>query len=253
MDRAASLTTHTPEPHNDNDMSKPETLASSIESDPNVLEIPRKEDSLTDFCSKLVAIADMVTEGHSVAVVTGYAAATNQEQRAVQAAVSQMPPREAAAWASFQQGSLILPDMNWKANIDSTPLSPKPLKLARRRAEALNRLYKTDQAQPGHSVWFTQHYPEHYSEYLYLVKAMARIIGAERNLIGGGVWTATQLADVQSINKILAVTADIVNGHASKRQLAIIAPAQGVLVARRANLRNLLTGGKRKRGTSPIL
>jgi hypothetical protein len=52
------------------------------------------------------------------------------------------------------------------------------LKTARRRAEALNRLYGTDQARPSHSVWFVKNH----IEYLPLVKAMARVIGMERQM-----------------------------------------------------------------------
>lgn len=66
--------------------------------------------------------------------------------------------------------SLFQIHMDWKINIDPSPLSPKRLQTARRRAEALNRRYKTDEALPSHSVWFTKHYPV----YLPLVKAMTR-------------------------------------------------------------------------------
>lgn len=83
------------------------------------------------------------------------------------------------------------------------------------RAEALNRLYKTDEALPFHPVWFTKHH----LVCLPLAKAMARVIGAERDLIGGGVWTSTQLADLQSINNILTITAQIVKGGKSKIHL----------------------------------
>jgi hypothetical protein len=39
---------------------------------------------------------------------------------------------------------------------------------------------------------------------------MARVIGEERNLVGGcGGWSATQLADLQSINRILPISGQI--------------------------------------------
>lgn len=222
-----------------------EMMAIPKKSGTAVLAIPQKEDTLIILHSKLTAIVEAVVAGQSVAVATGYAAATSQERHAVQRAISQMHPIEADAWAWFETGSYALPDMDWKTDIDTTPLSPKPLKTAHRRAEALKRLYKTDQAQPPHSVWFTKHH----SPYLPVVKAMARVIGAERDLIGGGVWTATQLADLQSINNILSVTALIVKGAKHKPQLPAIARAQAVLVSYRDNLRNLIVGRKRKRST----
>ncbi len=116
--------------------------------------------------------------------------------------------------------------MNWTTNIGPTPLSPTPLKTAHRRAEALNRLYKTDQAQSHHSMWFMKHRLVHLS----LVNVMARVIGAKRDLVEGDVLTATQLADLQSINKILSVTAEIVKGHESEPLLPTVNRAQAVVL-----------------------
>ena len=209
-----------------------------------ILAIPRSEDTLMILCSKLTAIAEVVSAGQSVAIATAYAAAASQEWRAVQKAINEMRPPERRLWDLFETSSIALPDMDWKIDIDPTPLSPRPLRTARRRAEALNRLYKTNEALPPHSVWFTKHH----SIYLPLVKAMARVIGAERDLVGGGVWTATQLADLQSINEILSVTAQLVKGGKSKDQLRAISNAQAVLVSRRDSLRNLIISRKRKRG-----
>lgn len=222
-----------------------EMMAIIKESGTAVLAIPPKEDTLIILCSKLTAIMEAVVAGQSVAVATAYAAATSPDRHALRRAISQMPPFEAKVWTWFATGSCALPDMEWKTSIDTTPRSPRPLMTAQRRAEALNRLYKTDQAHPPHWVWFTKHH----SVYLPLVKAMARVIGAERDLIGGGVWTATQLADLQSINNILSVTAQIVKGNKHKPQLRAITRAQAVLVSYRDNLRNLVVGRKRKRST----
>lgn len=66
-------------------------------------------------------------------------------------------------------------------NIEPSLTSSNPLKVATRRAEALNCLYGTDKAQPDHSVLFTKYELPR----LPLVKAMARSIGAERYLVGG--------------------------------------------------------------------
>ena len=214
-----------------------------MKSDTAVLEIPQHQDTLKILSSKLATIAGVITAGRSVAVATGYSAAAHQEQRAVEKAVGEMGPYEHEAWTMYQSGSCSLPHIDWKSNVDSTPLSTKPLKIARRRAEALNRLYKTDQAQPGHSVWFTKHH----LVFLPLVKAMARVIGAERDLVGGGTWTATQLADLQSINKILSVTGQAVSSRTSEPLPSSISLAQAVLASRRDTLRNLILGRKRKR------
>ena len=70
------------------------TIALSVKSDTVILAIPQNQDTLKTLCSKLTAIADVVTARQSVAVATGYSAAANQEQRAVQKAITQMSPSE---------------------------------------------------------------------------------------------------------------------------------------------------------------
>ena len=222
----------------------PVMRAAPMKSDAVILEIPRNQDTLIILYSKLTVIADVITAGKSIAVATGFSAAANQDHCAVEKALRQMGPWEHEMWTWFQTGSCTLPVMDWKSNIDLNPLSLKPLKIARRRAEALNRLYKTDQAQPCHSVWFTKNHLSH----LPLVKAMARVIGSERELIGGGILTAIQLADLQSINKILSVAGQVVNRSASEPILPSINRAQRILASQRDTLRNLIPGRKRKRG-----
>ena len=79
-----------------------------------------------------------------------------------------------------------------------------------------------------------------------LVKAMARVIGAKRKLIGAGILTVTQLAGLQSINKILSVAGQIVSFCVSEPLLLGISCAQRVLASQRDILRNLIPGRKRK-------
>lgn len=179
-----------------------ETVTSPWKTNLETLRVPLREDTLTALGAKLLSIADAIIAGQSLAVATGYSLAPSQEQCAVEKATSKMDRLEKYAWKLIELDSYTLPDIELATIVASSPLSPKLLRIARRRAEALNRLYKTDQAQSHHSAWFS----EHHLGYLPSVKAMARVIGAERDLVGGGSWTATQLADLQSLNKILVVT-----------------------------------------------
>ena len=103
-------------------------------------------------------------------------------------------------WDAYSAGTCMpLPPINWAKDTESPPTSAKPLKAARRRAEALNRLYNSKEARPEHVVWFAKHQ----LVWLPLVKAMARVIGAERD-IGGG-----HLADLQTVNIILGVVGEV--------------------------------------------
>ena len=79
---------------------------------------------------------------------------------------------------------------------------------------------------------------------------MAQVIVAERNFIGGTVWTAAQLAELETINKLLYVTGQIVSGCASNLLLPLITCAQRALVSHRDTLINLIIGRKQKRGIS---
>ena len=158
------------------------------------LQIPQANDCSAEVTRKLTALADTVRKGQSIAAVTCYAASMTQP---INTAVAEMTPQEHEAWILYTTGKYSLPKVDWNSNCDEAPTSSKPLRIVRRRAEALNRLYITNKADAGHSVWFTKHEIHH----LPLVKAMARIIGAERNLLGGQyTLNATQLADLQTIN-----------------------------------------------------
>ena len=129
-----------------------------------------------------------------------------------------------------------LPPINWAKDTESPPTSAKPLKVARRRAEALNRLYNSKEARPEHAVCFAKHQ----LVCLPLVKAMARVIGAERDIEGG------HLADLQTVNSILGVVGEVAREPKGDVGGTVLARAQTVLgrepeqlrrVAREATLR----------------
>ncbi|WEW56612.1 hypothetical protein PRK78_002060 [Emydomyces testavorans] len=88
--------------------------------------------------------------------------------------------------------------------------------------------------------------------YLWLVKAMARIIGAERHLVGGQyALNATQLADLQTINRILSISTEILKKSRKDPLSAIISSAQRVLGSQREMLRQMLANNGRKRKEAP--
>jgi hypothetical protein len=211
-----------------------------LERPSDVLSLPQPEDSASLLRSKLLTFKDVVLRNQSIAVATNYTATAIQERDSTKIAVDQMLLLEREAWDLFTTGKYNLPSINWHSNHDAIPTSTKALKSAHRRAEALNYLYHSDQAGPGHSVWFTKYQLVH----LPLVKAMARVIGAERNITGGHCLTATQMADLQSINKILSLS-----GQALKAMVAPpdVTAALQVLGSRREELRALIAGRNKKR------
>jgi hypothetical protein len=212
------------------------------------LPIPRLGDSAALLHSKLTALAEAVVSGQSIACATKFAAVEIQERSATKNAISQMSSVEHDCWQAYIENRFQLPTMNWSCDHDTIPTAVKPLRKARRRAEALNYLYKTNLASPGHSVWFVANYPE----YLPLLQAIARVIGAERNLLGGQcTMNATQLADLQSINRILSISGQILAENRFDIFSSNIAEAQRILGAQREKLRSLL-GGREKKRKEPI-
>ncbi|PNP44443.1 hypothetical protein TGAMA5MH_03789 [Trichoderma gamsii] len=208
------------------------------------LPIPEKGDSIDVLQRKLTALTDAMRHGQSIASITNYAAATIKERDPIKIATADMPPQEVEAWSLYIDGNYPLPKIDWSDSCDPIPKSKRPLRTAYRRAEALNRLYKIDNAEPCHAVWFTRNEAVH----LDLVKAMARVIGAEKNLLSGqDALDATQIADLQSINEILALSAQIMDKSRRRTKSQEIASAQQILGSHRDLLRESITRGTRKR------
>ena len=220
----------------------------TVHSHPDYLRIPHSKDSIADVAQKMTALAHAVRQGQSIAAATRYAASIKQETSPLSSAVTEMPPQEREAWSVFTEGKYPFPEIDWDSHHELAPTSLRPLRIAHRRAEALNRLYKTDKAHPGHSVWFTKHHIYH----LPLVKAMARIIGAERNAVGGQyALNATEMADLQTINNVLSVSSEVMKHSKDKFYSAEIARAQQVLGSQREVLREKMARNGRKRKGVP--
>ncbi|TAQ88306.1 hypothetical protein B7494_g3396 [Chlorociboria aeruginascens] len=192
------------------------------------LSVPRHEDSTGEVIATLTAIVDAVRAGQSITEHT-----TDSAESPEMIARNQMPPLEYMAWTTFKQGQWRLPDVDWHENQLPPPTSSKSLKTAHRRAEALNRLYETDQAHEGHVTWVTQNK----IEFLPMIKAMARVIGAERNQVGGGKWRAAELANLQLINRILSISTQVYQKRKSEVLRSKVAETQQVLGNYRRTLR----------------
>jgi hypothetical protein len=214
-----------------------------------MLRVPEIGDSTAILHSKLVALGEAVHAGKSIAVVTKFVAVPLQSMDALKNVIKQMTPSELVWWQAYTENRFQLPKVDWSCDFSVAPTSTKALRMARRRSEALNYLYKTDQARPEHSVWFV----EEHSTYLPLVKAMVRVIGAERDLLGGQcTMDATQWADLQTINRILSTSGRILEANKGRFLLPGIGHAQQVLGSRREQLRLLrgVEGRVRKRKVS---
>ncbi|KAI4219880.1 MAG: hypothetical protein L6R40_008703 [Gallowayella cf. fulva] len=211
------------------DLPSPTTTSHSV-------PLPHPTDTTPALEAKLTAILAAVTSGQSMAAATNYLATPNPNRDPVAKAVREMNAYEREFWDAYTTHKLAaLPTIDWTTDISAEPTSTAPLKVAKRRAEALNRLYKTDQARPGHSVWFTKHH----LSWLPLVKAVARVIGAERNLRGGVKGVA--MADLQTVNAILGVVGKEASQGKRRMDGGLIARVQAILGSERTRLRALVS------------
>ena len=211
---------------------------------PQNLPLPALGDSIDLLAPKLSALNRLIKDGQSIAIATGFAATPNHEKDGVKKAVSEMTPDELMCWQSYVENRCQLPVMDWATNVGVPPSSTKSLRLARKRAEALNHIYKTDKATPSHSVWFANNHPEA----LHLVKAVARVIGVDKNILGGhSTANAILLADLQTINKVLGVTRKIMKKKGDRTKETSLRTAYKTLISRRQQIRALRKPADRKR------
>ena len=122
---------------------------STSASQPDRLPIPQSGDSIAVIQKKLTALADAVSRGQSIAVVTKYAASTVQEHDPVKLAVAEMSPQELDSWGLYAEGKYRLPKLDWNESRLSIPTSAKPLRTAHRRAD---EKYRPDQYGPDQYV-----------------------------------------------------------------------------------------------------
>ncbi|KAL8671083.1 MAG: hypothetical protein Q9168_004408 [Polycauliona sp. 1 TL-2023] len=216
------------------DKSSNDTLASSHSIMTGPMLLPQYSDSPATLHAKLTTILSKVTSGQSLAAATSFIATPNIVHDPVTKATQAMDDNQRMQWDAYIANPGLLKPIDWTKDIEPAPTSKRPLQNAKRRAEALNRLYGTDKALPGNAVWFTKNH-EHL---LPLVKAMARVIGAERDICGGTHGLAK--ADLQTINAILKTVGAIAAKKDGTIKGSMLASVQGMLGAERQRLRGLL-------------
>lgn len=173
-----------------------------------VLPLPSENDSLSVLTTKLSSFLYVIHVGRSVAVATGYVPDKSIKATPESRAVDGMRPHERDYFEAWKERSpLSLPSIDWDTDRGHTPVSQRPLKKAQRRAEALNRIYKTDKAEPCHYTHFVENNPL----WVPLVTAVARVIGAERNQKETLMKPPPQRHELQVLRSIVQVSMQIIS------------------------------------------
>ena len=170
----------------------------------NPLFLPELDDSMDDVAKKLKALADVVTEGLSVAVFTGFQKAAHPTMDAEAFAVMGMTPAEKLQYYAWKAGAM-MPSINWNTSVLPVPQGSGSVKRLRLRAEAMMIIWGQEGLGPEHASWIVTN-----MTYLIpLIVAVAKVEGAKRDLLGGQ--SEMDMAEVQTIHKAVAIASDRVN------------------------------------------
>ena len=83
-----------------------------LDSQIDFLQIPQSNDSVVDVAQKLIALADAVRRGQSIATATKFAGSMTQEREPENIAVDEMNAHEYEAWTVYTTGRYPLPKID---------------------------------------------------------------------------------------------------------------------------------------------
>ncbi|QUP79400.1 hypothetical protein [Botryosphaeria dothidea bipartite mycovirus 1] len=171
------------------------------------LAVPEPTDDLETTARKLAALSQVVEQGKSLAVRTGFRKAAHQHRDPVDLAKLAMTPAERRQYEVWSAG-VRMPDFDWGANRKEVPAGQGSQKRFEGRARAMGVIWGVDMATPENASWLTSNM----NFALPLVIAVSKVEAARRELLGGGTeLDEMELAEVQTAHKIVAVAMDNMN------------------------------------------
>lgn len=211
---------------------------------PITLALPEQADGSSALLYKLQQVVRVVKEGKSVAEATAYQGADYAErdpQKLLREKLSSLEKMCYRAWIDGRVKSL--PTVDWL-----TSMSPvggeKSQKALRRKALVIYKIWEKAGTTMENAKWVS----ENLQEYQPLVKAVMKEQGVEIALRGEQtILTATDLADLQTLRKIIAVSTRHMrdNSRNSKSLFREIDQCIRVFVARLHHLTSMLSDAKR--------
>ena len=172
------------------------------------LPLPAEDDSVETLDIKLSSYLYVVHTGNSIAAATGSVHGESKRNQPETRAIDGMRPHEREYYEAWRERSpLALPCIDWNKDQGRMPTSQRPLKKANRCAEALNRIYSTDKAEPCHYTYFVEYHPL----WVPLVTAVARVIGAERHQKETSMKSRARSHDFQVVQKIIQTSLRVIS------------------------------------------
>ncbi|KAJ5108457.1 hypothetical protein N7456_005132 [Penicillium angulare] len=172
-----------------------------------ILPLPEPTDSLRQTLIKVQDLAQVVADAHSLAVRTGYRGAAHTDRDPVSLAMKNMTEMEKEQYNAWISGAT-MPQIDWFKSTKPLPGGARSLGRFKKRACAMQQIWKNSDITTENASWLTTEMVP----LLPLVKAVARIQAAERELKGGqSELTAMEIAEIQTTRRIIATSGDNVN------------------------------------------
>lgn len=171
------------------------------------LPMPEEDDDLHSIARKMRALASVVESGKSMAVATGFSKAAHQERDPETIARASMTPQELRQYEAWK-GGIPMPPFDTTSNRTPVKGGEKNMERFVKRARAMDTIWKRQGFTAENAMWLTVNW--NYA--VPLVVAVAKVHGAERELVGGQTeLTEMELAEVQTAHKAVAISSDAVN------------------------------------------
>jgi hypothetical protein len=192
-----------------------------------LLPVPSVNDDLETTAKKMRALAQVVSDGNSLALFTGLQMASQHSRDPESIAVSQMTPDERWMYEAWQKsrkrrkrknpddqdseeaptrGRVPAVDFDWVKNVAPVPDGAQSLKKFTERAAAMDIVWDHQGATPENAAWLTFNLPAA----LPLVKAVSRVRNAEKHRQNSrdssmrGL-TDMEAAEVETVRKIVSL------------------------------------------------
>ncbi|PYH78099.1 hypothetical protein BO82DRAFT_357691 [Aspergillus uvarum CBS 121591] len=175
--------------------------------------VPAATDDLKETLKKLQDLAEVATQGNSLALFTGLELVAPPTRDLEKLAKEQMSPREVLLYETWKarkpdpnvEGSL-LPSFEWDANVAPVRQGAHSLKKLTKRAAAMGVVFDHQGATPENAAWLTFHIPKTSPR----VKAVSRILYCKQSLeqqsrAHSRGLAGMEAAELETIRKIVAV------------------------------------------------
>ncbi|PHH67958.1 hypothetical protein CDD82_954 [Ophiocordyceps australis] len=117
----------------------------------SLVPIPELGDDVETTARKMKDLAEIIDDGKSLAVCTGYAAAKNQERDPIQIATKTMSTPELDQYDAWVKG-IEMPTFDWNANLEPVPGGANSIKRYKKHAMAMDIIWKHEGATPDNAA-----------------------------------------------------------------------------------------------------